>query len=699
VQGPRRHSRTESDSPQALRLKRRQRHQVSCARVVLLLVLLVVGMANRGWLAGRLGLGRSRPEAAEARPRFPLQLIVKTPVCYRYDLVPVILEARDAGNRAAPLPEPPVIRVLYAGEPQTTVGHVDRLSPGYDRQLVQYRAWWPVPWNAKPGRYVVEARCDLKDVAAWDWDGEVREAGEGEDNRIAEVVCRRSFTIRARTPARIAPGLCAVTWEQHIPTGRVQKPDGAWGDWRALLDWAEFMGADALWCRGAITKVDKSWSLSMEQPFVPTDQEMMHRVAREAHRRGLKFGTWAVAFSTFPHNSNAGKPPYRFAQAVRPDGSLANHDFVSLLDEDRPRQLAEFLQRMAQDANVDMVGFDYFRPDRGGFEISDQFAKRMPVNLPAGFARWPQSKRWAYVARKVEYEWRSDPDFYEQWNWFRTHLLTQRLVEVRRLAKADKPVWVFMFGWYHGQQIGQDPLMLTDAGADALAVMLYQVESLEHFKLMTSQWREYLEAGNCNLLPGDQVDFLWHQKMTQPRAAPEELYRRMMVAHSSFQKGSVCTGAFWHDISRALTGRFKPYTGREWALAGAAAFSAIRRSWQVYPLAAELLVPEEVSVGEPFQAKLRLKSLVARPVSGIEISLEDTPQVQGEGSTARRVPELPAGAELAVPWDLKVRAHDPRRGDRFMVALRIEWADGDYGAKVRRDAPRTLVVMKWLNAR
>lgn len=670
--------------------------------MVLVACLLVVVLANRTRLAKVLGLGRSKRPASQPAARFPLQLIVKKTTCTRYDLVPIVIEALDPEGSKVPLPEPPVVRVLRDGEPQPTIAHREQLVPRYDRQAEQYRVWWPVPWNARPGVYTVEVRCNLASPAKWQWDKQLQGRGRGKKSRayVAEAVCRASVRIRARKPKRLPRGLCAVTWEAHPPAGRIRKPDGTWGDWRALVSWAKFMGADALWCRGAITEVSRNWSLSMDQPFAPVDEEWMHRVAREAHRHGLKFGTWAIAMATYPARSNAGKPPYRYAQRITSGGAIVDDEFISLLDPDRKRHLAEFLRRMAQDPNIDMVGLDYLRPNSdSGYEVSDIFARRMPVPIPDGFFDWPRARRWGYVARKVEREWRTDPDFYEQWNWFRSHLVARYLRDIVELAGIDKPVWVFMFGWTHGQQIGQDPLMLTDGGADGLAVMLYQVQSLEHFRVMTDQWREYMEAGYCNLLPGDQVDFFWHQNMTRPRAAPEELYRRIVTAHTSFQRGSVCLGTFYHDISRTLGGRLGPYPGREWALAGAAAFSTVRRSWKVYPMVVELSAPEAVAVGVPFDVQLRMKSLTDVPIGDLTVTREDTQQVESLQGNSAEIAELPPRAELTIPWRLRVTAANSRRGNRFMVAFRVRWPEGDYGEQFRLDAPRTIVVMKYVDAR
>jgi len=32
-----------------------------------------------------------------------------------------------------------------------------------------------------------------------------------------------------------------------------------------------------------------------------------------------------------------------------------------------------------------------------------------------------------------------------------------------------------------------------------------------------------------------------------------------------------------------------------------------------------------------------------------------------------------------------------------MIAVRVGWASGDYGEKVREDLPRTIVAMKYIN--
>jgi hypothetical protein len=84
-------------------------------------------------------------------------------------------------------------------------------------------------------------------------------------------------------------------------------------------------------------------------------------------------------------------------------------------------------------------------------------------------------------------------------------------------SRVTKPTWIFVLSWLHGIQHGQDPLMFTDAGITMLAPMLYQVPDRGHFDTLTRSWNEYIDEGQANIVPGDQVDFYWHQKRSRTR--------------------------------------------------------------------------------------------------------------------------------------------------------------------------------------
>ena len=644
-----------------------------------------------------------RQARAEPTNLFPLEISLDNSSYPRYSFVRASLKLVDSLGRSARADDPPKITVKHNDERVETVGGLDRLTPKHRARNGAYVYYWPIPWNAPPGRYVVEARCELENPQLWAWETkeeEVRRKQELKDEEASEMavtgealcVARVAFEVPPSKPASFPPGMCAVTWEPSFPREPVRKPSGARGDWRAMFDWCEFMGADTLWFRGAATQA-YTVVLTMQQPFAQADLDAIPLVAAEAHRRGVKFGAWAMAYNTLPRRSNAAKPPYRYAQDIsRSTGEIRETSFVSLLDEDRPKHLAAFFKAMQEDPNVDYIGLDYMRTERD-YGLTDDFARKMPVKLPDDWAEMDQGARWKYVARRVEPPgYQEHPEFYEAWNWYRAHLGAQLVARIISKSQVKKPVWVFALSWKHGEQHGQDPIMLTDAGVTMLAQMLYQTESRQHFEIMLKDWPRYVHVGQANILCGDQVDDHWHQKM-----GPGELYKRMIEAHEQFIEGGHTQGGFWHDISRAaVRGTLGPYPGSEWALAGGAAFSKIRETWGVYPIKANLVAPAKAPVKTPFRAQLNIENIGEKPVRRIKVKPMTTVDVQVERSQPTEVASLGPGQILTIPFSVRIARKNPVRKHRFMTAFRITWPAGSYGSAFRADLPRVIIVMKYV---
>jgi len=690
------------ESPKALRRRRQAQQRSGCCCCLMVVVsLVVVAIAFRGsagQLLGRVGKGR---HYTQPKVLFPLALSSDQKSYPRYALIPLRATVVDYQGQPVVADEAPLITVLHNGEIVTTVGSVKKLRLRYDRGRQQYYAYWPVPWNADPGYYTAEARIEIKDPENWPWrtEQEARKAKDQDEFKMEGptwCVAQVRFEIAAAAQPEFQPGTCIATWEPDFRAEGIPKPGGGSGDWRTMLDWCDYIGADTFWFRGAVTEA-YTGKLSMEQPFDVANLEAIPKLAAEAHRRGLKFGVWAVAYSTYPR-ANKNKPPYAYAIDIsRSSGATSAHNFISLLDERRIDHLAAFVSQMEQLEDVDFIGFDYFRSDRGGYEMVDRFANEMPVSLPDKWAGMSQRQRMLYVANKIEAGgWQRNPDFYDCWNWWRAHLGAHILRRVRDKSQATKPMWVFVLSWRHGVQHGQDPLMLTDAGVTVLAPMLYQVPDRLHFDTMTKEWNQYLRPDQVNLVVGDQVDFYWHQKTLVP-AAPEELYDHIVTAHADYQPGDgVTQGAFWHDVSRAaLWGNMGPYPGREWALAGAAAFTTVRSDWGVYPLQVRLNSLERTS-GSRFTASLAIENLSHKEITGIEVRLMDTPHIQSTDKAQRRIKGLGPKETILVPFEGRITGPSSARGNRFMVALRVTWPPGEYGKQFRADLPCQQTVMKYL---
>lgn len=691
-------------SPHARRRRRHAQQQSACCSCFLLVAFVVLGYAAlhgpvTNWRERRAELKQARTEATR---QFPLSIAVDAPSYRRYSLAKFTVRLSDHLGRAVSDATPPRITVRHEGKDVETVGGLDRLAPKRQAADGSYVYHWPIPWNAPPGRYEVETTYQLRSPEVWPWitpeeELERRRRSRDEDGdrpRVdGEAVCvaRATFDVTATPPPPLPVGMCAATWEPGFPSGPVRTPSGRTGDWRAMFDWCEFIGADTLWVRGAVTQA-YTGTLTLDEPFFKPDLDAIPRLAAEAQRRGLKFGVWAMAYNTLPETSNRRKPAYRYAKDIsRSTGRISDTSFISLLDGRRIEHLAAFFKAMQDNPNVDHIGLDYMRTEPG-YELTDHFARAMPVALPDDWDALERETRWKYIANRVERPgYLHHPEFYEAWNWYRAHLGARVVEAVIRRSQATKPVWIFALSWKHGTQHGQDPLMFTDAGVTMLAQMLYQTDR-PLFEVMLKDWPAYIGPDQVNLVCGDQVDDYWHQRM-----GPQELYRRMVEAHRSFIRDSHTQGGFWHDISRAaVRGNLGPYPGSEWALAGGAAFSAIRETWRVYPIRANLVAPEAATRDVPFRLQLNIENIADRPVRRIRVKPMETEGVVFESPQPTEVAQLGPGQTISMPFTVRLPKKDAARNNRFMTALRITWPAGSYGRRTRPDLPRVIIVMDYV---
>jgi len=686
--------------------QQRQQHSTCCSCLLVVISALIALIALWhpliSWWQQRSEAGQSHQIVA----MFPLQIQTDATVYRRHNLVRFQIRTVDPYGEPVRLKEPPHIVVRQDGQIVMTVAGVRRLTPLWNPANQSYVCYWPTPWAAQPGRYEAEAKIEISNPDNWPWQLDLPpdEEKPSYENGTSFCIARIPFNITRRSPPDISPGLCVATWEADFPESQaIRRPDGTMGDWHAILDWCEFLGADALWFRGAVTRR----GCTDEAPFAKNNIEAISRLAAAAHRRGLRFGAWAVAYAAYPRErtNNHGLPGYQWGQDIsRSTGQVSNVSFISLLDPKRITHLADFFKQMQRTREVDFVGLDYLRNERGGYEMVEQFTSQMPLDLPDNWPNYNRKQRWKYVAQKVESEWNSDVDFYEQWNWWRAHLNASNVEQMIRKSGIRKPVWVFQLGWKHGIQHGQDPFMLNDAGVAVVAPMLYQSQSFEHFNYLIKSWQQYTRPDQLNLVAGDQVDDYWHKQSlsategSRRPAAPEVMYQRMIQAHREMIEGERTVGAFWHDISRAaMQGRRGPYPGSEWALAGAAAFSDIRQSWDLYPLRVQLSVPDSTPIGAICTARVTIEDVSPAPARDITIKLEDTEHIAPVSPRQRQVAEIGPGETHIVPLRLRITQADSQRANRYMVAVRVGWAPGRYGEKVREDLPRTIVAMKYIN--
>lgn len=449
---------------------------------------------------------------------------------FHYDIVELSLACGDPSLDESFRAMPPRFVVMRGTETLTTIAGIRemagrRVAPGL------WTARWPVPWNAPPGDYrpVLLGRPDL-----------------------AERLVVSAFKIARRKPKPMPKGFVVATFESVMPleSMKIKGPDGTMTDWRGLLDWAKYVGADAFFMLGG-----QSPGQGKDEVWMNTNLSMIPRVAAECQKRGLQFGVYAMFSLTM---SKQTLPGYEYGLEIK-DGQPVVTRAISIRDQKRLADVAAFLKPFADDPNVDWVGLDYIRNALGGYELVDDFVVEMPgVFVPSEWRKLTRDERMTWLARKKIT--RRDMEFIEAWEWWRARRVALIVREIKARL-GGKALWAFTLTWDKGWHHGQDPVMMNDAGVDIDALMFYEADKPQYSAMMKS-WNEYVKRGDVQLLPGNILDWGLHQK---DEAGPGEFGRRLKIAVSGVYGDGPARGVFYHDMARLIWGRLGPWGTRGWA--------------------------------------------------------------------------------------------------------------------------------------
>lgn len=598
---------------------------------------------------------------------------------YRFEAVPIRVRVRDRFNR--PIREPqPLVQVYRDDALVRDAAHRPKVHIRYNRAAENWEGIWPIPLAPHPGEYRVQVRMSVPTVLLFDFPGGRMTEGENAAPAPAQTaldVFSQPFEIVARTPAKPAPQIyaCDLEGAESVAHTRFAGLDGRWGDWRTIFDWVEFMGCDTLLYQGPTTDAFDG-PINPSYPWNPAQLSMIRSLGREAHRRGLRFGVWIVAFRT--HG-----PPEYLAPYIIPTYDPANRrGTISLLDPRRPHDIARVLRQLDETPEIDFIGFDYLRDALPSYDGVERFVEELRPQAPDNWEEMNSRQREEWLKDTLTH-WQRNRETWELWNWWRAHRVAEIVHQIVQEARPTKPLFAFTLGWRHGIEHGQDPCMLLDAGLSLDGVMLYQVKSAEDFQWMIHDsqygWASYRqEAGELDLLFGNQIDFYWHQKSLDP-PAPLEFRRRIREALTVGGEPGPPAGIFIHDLTRLLLSQSSrgPYSSLEWAVAAGAAVSDARLRRGQLPASLRLEVPEKAAPGVSVPVTLIIGSQSREPLSMASIAFPPTPGLQRAEITQPLTDEVLApGQEARVEARATFSVPPPGRADYAMLGARLTWKGG-----------------------
>ncbi|MBN1384221.1 MAG: hypothetical protein JW983_04980 [Elusimicrobia bacterium] len=461
-----------------------------------------------------------------------------------------------------------------------TIGNLTKIPLKYNKTKMIWEGNWPCPWNAADGKYHVEPLI-VEDI---------------------KYSAKKFFITRRKIKKSFNPGFGVLTFESATSVSKVKmkNPNGKTTNWMGMLDWTEFIGADAFWYLAGQTNA-KTTNPDEHFPWVERNMSQIPEIGEEAHNRGLKFGAYIISFLTYGHRYK--NYQYSYAYDSENGGPIKTRG-ISIADEKRVSDIIKLVKIFNERPEIDYIGLDYIRNTQGGYELVNEFVEEMNVRVPDRWEKFNGTQRIAWLAN--EKALRRDMNLIDQWQWWRAHKVSKIIKRITSEVNLKKPLWVFILTWEKGWQHGQDSVMFSDAGADIIALMLYEA-TRNQFDILLDEWHNYLKKGNANLLPGNVIDWPLHQKTLNP-PGPEEFYTRIIDATKKIYNDSAAEGVFIHDLARALWGRTAPYTTKEWLLAGAAAITEMRRLNGLLPVAIEINIPEKVKIKEEFPISVVLKN-------------------------------------------------------------------------------------------
>ena len=548
--------------------------------------------------------------------------------------------------------------IVYKGiSPVPTVGKKWFVKLKYNGKDGSWQGKWSVPWNAPEGEYRVKIWLFPK-----------------LKKKVRLRECR--FFISRREPRELTPGLCVMTMENMRPlkTMRVKGPNGETGDWRKLLDWVEFSGANTFWYMAGQTSAYQE-RLPDDFPWNLGNLDHIDDLAKEAKKRNIDFGYWVQCYLTL------GPPKYRanyeYGWDYKGDlGKSIPTRGISIRDKKRMEDIIKFIKKLNSIEEVDYVGLDYVRTAGSGLELVDEFVREMEVEVPERWEGFSQREKMDWLGRIVERTSGRDIPLIDQWNWWRARQVAIILKRIKEEAGLNKPLWLFNLGWERGWQHGQDVVMMNDAGADIIAVMLYESD-LGQLDRFVEDWHNYLKKKDANLIVGDDYDWPLHQYTLNP-AGPEDFYGRTLKAMENIYGDGFVSGIFTHDLARALWGRRGPYPSQEWVLAGASCFTRLREEWKIIPIHTEIEIPAKVPFDTEFSANVVVKNCGPLKVKKIGISILPQEGIKTVFQNYREIESLASGETERVEFKLKIDEFHYERAFRHMVASRTEWESGPF---------------------
>lgn len=573
-------------------------------------------------------------------------LVVKTSKdsYFRYELIDIFANYKDLNNETIKVGQMEA-KVYKDNKLIKTIGDTKNILLKYNPKLGLWAGKWPIPYNPELGTYQVLVRA--------------MPANPG-----PVITATWNFNITGKVPQKPDNGICAVVLEYggNVIGKKIIGPDDKYGDWRNIIKWAKYTGANSFFMLGAESETYNP-KTTLENPFDLKKFYEVEKFAAEAKKNGLVFGAWIMTFGLQGREYEKFGYKASLSFSTKSQRLYPSWMHISLIDKKRFNDLLKVVKMFDANPDIDYIGFDYVRTGHGdGYEMAEHVIKDMSIAVPNNWKELGRNQRMIWFAKKIKA--REEMEIIEKWDWWRAHKIAEIISKLIKLSGTKKPIWVFTLGWEHGKQHGQDPLMFTDAGIAFDAVMLYEANQSQ-FRQVLIDWKGYVASQQVNIIVGQTVDVkLLDSPFLIP---PEELVRRTLIGTKKIAFGGLTDGVFWHDVSRALWGRKGVYSEKEWFLTAAKCFSEFRKERGEL----DIILDTKIETSEKSRRNLTVKTFIENQtinrIDNISVNLIKTEGVSAFGRNKAFIKQLSPGELKIITFKVAIKPSNQRY--KYMVAV------------------------------
>lgn len=571
---------------------------------------------------------------------------------YRYNLVKIIADYRNY-NKEVLSSGSLYAKFYHNNKLIKTITDMEGISLTYNSKTEKWEGVWPIPWNPALGEYKVLV------IAKPSNPGPV----------LKETAI---FNIQGKEPPKVPNGFCVMALETHsdVLKKKIEGPDGKMGNWKNIINWAKYMGADAIFALAGMTDGYLPHK-GMPNLFRKSHLRGMDKLSAEAHKKNLKYGAWVMSYMMQVKNFEA----YGYNPSIgynSKTGALTKSYHISMGDKKRLQDLINIVKKFDKNPNVDFIGIDYIRSGHAdGYEMVDEIVNEMSIKVPSNWDKMGKREHIIWFAKQIEIK--KDKSIIEKWRWWRAHKSATIVKNIIEKSGTKKPIWLFSLGWNHGKEHGQDPLMFNDAGVTYDAVMLYEANQMQ-FRKVLIDWHGYLRAKQVNVICGNSVDT---KLLDSPYiTAPEEIVRRTMVGSQKLLFGGITDGIFWHDLSRALWGRRKgEFSSKEWCITGGTVFSKYREEVGKSLISVSLDTPKSSFMGISFPVEVKIENTSLDTIKNLKVKLLET-EVLKAISPSKEFSELSPGETKTLIFQASIKNIKTKYRANAMTPIEIKYNEG-----------------------